>query len=74
MADLLLAQPYPHAEKPQQNPRNVIFLFKLLYILFGIPICDDSNTDVGGRGQILKPLAMYRGGQGKAPACCMTGQ
>lgn len=48
--------------------------FKLLCILFGIPICGDGNTDVGGRREILKSSATYRGGQGKAPAWWMMGQ
>lgn len=34
LADLLPAQPHPHVEKPQQNPRDLI-LFTFLCIIFG---------------------------------------
>lgn len=31
LADLLPAQPHPHVEKPQQNPRDMIFFYISLY-------------------------------------------
>lgn len=33
MADLLPAQPYPHAEKPRQNPRDMILFSCSIYFL-----------------------------------------